>query len=102
MSLLQNSNAISTGGAYNLESSLRFRSSAGAYLSRVSTSADSATTYTLSFWMKRGSLGSTQGLASFYSASGTYSNFYINSNDQLYLYSVLGSTVRVNSSFAPW
>jgi len=101
LSLLQNSNAISTGGAYNLESSLRFRSSASAYLSRVSTSADSTTKYTLSFWMKRGSLGSTQGLASFYSASVTYANFYINSNDQLYLYSVVGSVVRVNSSFAP-
>ena len=37
MSLLNNSNAISTGGDYNLENSLRFRSSASAYLSRTPT-----------------------------------------------------------------
>ena len=57
MSLLQNSNAISTGGDYNLESSLRFRSSASAYLSRTPTSAGSTTKFTLSFWAKRGDLG---------------------------------------------
>jgi hypothetical protein len=56
LSLLQNSNAISTGGAYNLESSLRFRSSASAYLTR--TLSASGTTNTWSFWVKRGKLSS--------------------------------------------
>ena len=54
MSLLQNSNAISTGGAYNLESSLRFRRSANAYLSRTPASAGNRKTWTLSVWVKRG------------------------------------------------
>ena len=58
MSLLQNSNAISTGGAYNLESSLRFRSSASAYLNRTPSSAGNRKTWTWSGWVKRGSLGS--------------------------------------------
>ena len=56
MSLLQNSNAISTGGDYNLESSLRFRSSATAYLSRTPSSAGNRKTWTWSAWVKRGSI----------------------------------------------
>jgi len=52
MSLLQNSNAISTGGDYNLESSLRFRRSANAYLSRTPTTASNRKTFTFSLWFK--------------------------------------------------
>jgi hypothetical protein len=55
MSLLQNSNAISSGG-YDLTNSLRFRSSASAYLSRTFPSAGSRTTWTWSGWVKRGGL----------------------------------------------
>lgn len=51
MSLLQNSNAISSGG-YNLESSLRFRSSASAYLSRTPTTSSNKRTWTFSVWIK--------------------------------------------------
>ena len=58
MSLLQNSNAISTGGAYNLESSLRFRSSASAYLTRTFSSAGNRKTWTWSSWIKRGKFDS--------------------------------------------
>ena len=46
------------GSSYRIERSLRFRSSASAYLSRTFTATP--TTYTLSFWLKRGSLGSIQ------------------------------------------
>ena len=56
MSLLQNSNAISTGGAYNLESSLRFRDSASSYLSRTPTTVGNRKTWTWSGWVKRGAL----------------------------------------------
>ena len=58
MSVLNNSNAISTGGAdYNLESSLRFRSSASAYLSRTNTSTvTNNKILTYSAWIKRGKL----------------------------------------------
>lgn len=44
--------------AYNLTKSLRFRSSASAYLNRTPASATSRTTWTWSAWVKRGSLGS--------------------------------------------
>ena len=61
MSLLQNSNAISTGGAgYNLESSLRFRRSAGAYLERTPTTAGNRKTATWSFWFKPSNVGKNE------------------------------------------
>jgi len=60
LSLLQNSNAISTGvTGYNLESSLRFRSSASAYFSWTPASAGNRKTWTWSAWVKRGSLDSS-------------------------------------------
>lgn len=62
MSLLQNSNAISTDG-YNINRSLRFRRSASAYLSR--TMSASGTTTTWSVWVKRGQLGVLQSIFDF-------------------------------------
>jgi hypothetical protein len=49
MSLLNNSNAISTGGGYNLENSLRFRSSASAYLNRTPATASNRKTWTMEY-----------------------------------------------------
>ena len=43
---------------YPLEDSLRLRSSASAYLTRTPSSAGNRTTWTFSFWAKRGALGS--------------------------------------------
>ena len=60
MSLLNNSNAISTGGDYNLENSLRFRSSASAYLSRTPTTAGNRKTWTYSAWVKLGDMSTTR------------------------------------------
>lgn len=45
---------------YNLTNSLRFRSSASAYLNRTISSNGSATTFTYSTWVKRGTLGAAQ------------------------------------------
>ncbi len=44
MAILNNSNAISSGG-YDINNSLRFRASASAYLSRTPASAGSRTTW---------------------------------------------------------
>jgi hypothetical protein len=54
MSLLQNSNAIESG-SYNINNSLRFRSSASANLSRT-PSGTTRRIMTFSFWVKRGSV----------------------------------------------
>jgi hypothetical protein len=60
MAILNNSNAISTAGGYDVNNSLRFRSSASAYLNRTPTVAGNQTTWTWSAWVKRGTLSSDQ------------------------------------------
>ena len=57
------------GGTITLTKSLRFRSSASAYLSRTPSSAGNRKTFTISYWAKRGTLGVTQYL--FAAGSGT-------------------------------
>jgi hypothetical protein len=59
MAILNNSNAISSGG-YDINNSLRFRSSATAYLNRTPASTGNRQTFTYSFWIKRGTLGTLQ------------------------------------------
>ena len=56
MAILNNSNAISSGG-YDINNSLRFRSSASAYLNRTPGSAGNRKIWTWSAWVKRGSFG---------------------------------------------
>jgi len=55
MAILNNSNAISSGG-YDINNSLRFRSSASAYLNRTPASASNRRTWTWSGWVKRGQI----------------------------------------------
>ncbi len=69
MAILNNSNAITTTGGYDINNSLRFRSSASAYLSRT-PSAGNRKTWTWSAWIKRGELATRH---DFFSA-GTASN----------------------------
>jgi hypothetical protein len=57
MAVLNNSNAISPSG-YDVNNSLRFRSSASAYLNRTPASAGNRTTWTWSAWVKRGTIDS--------------------------------------------
>ncbi len=80
MSILQNSNAISAGG-YDINNSLRFRSSASAYLSRTLSSSGNRKVFTLSFWIKRGALGVINGLFSSRGGIGSgVEYFYIKYN----------------------
>ena len=58
MSLLQ-AGFGSSGDDYTIDDSLRFRASASAYLNRTPASAGNRKTWTLSWWAKRGALGST-------------------------------------------
>ena len=54
--------AAGQGGGYVIDNSLRFRSSASAYLNRTPGSASNQRTFTFSMWFKRGELGSFQDL----------------------------------------
>lgn len=71
---------------YGVAKSLRFRSSASAYLNRTFGTATSATTWTWSGWVKRGALGATQALFGAYTDANNFSYFMFNSSDQLRLY----------------
>ena len=61
MSLIKNNALVGASGAsgYTLQRSLRFRSSASAYLSRTPASAGNRKTWTWSGWVKRGNLVTT-------------------------------------------
>jgi hypothetical protein len=86
MSLLQNSNAISTGGAYNLESSLRFRRSANAYLSRTPTTAGNRKTFTFSLWFKgKGYYTGNDHLIGVNTSSTSYARVYYGTAGDNYL-----------------
>jgi hypothetical protein len=61
MAILNNSNAISSGG-YDINNSLRFRASASAYLNRTPGSAGNQQIFTWSGWVKRGQLSSEQAI----------------------------------------
>jgi len=67
-----------------LNNSLRFRSSASAYLNKTYTTAPtSRTTMTISAWVKRGVLSS--GNKTIFGTGNNYESAYFNSSDQLYI-----------------
>jgi hypothetical protein len=80
MAILNNSNAISSGG-YDINNSLRFRSSASAYLSRTPASAGNRQKYTRSVWIKRGALSTAIDL--FAAGSGNLDTVRLNASDTL-------------------
>jgi hypothetical protein len=83
MSLLQNSNAISSG-SYDINNSLRFRSSASAFLNRTPASAGDRQKFTISVWIKRGTLSTEQAIIT--QGSGNRDIVRIGSDNLLYFY----------------
>jgi hypothetical protein len=74
------------GGAYNLSNSLRFRSSANAYLNRTFGSPTNNNKWTWSGWVKRGALGTNSALFGAWRTTQGVVQCYFNSNDTLRLY----------------
>ena len=72
-----------TSEKYNVARSLRFRSSASAYLSRTPASAGNRTTWTWSGWVKRGTIGgaNNQNLFSCYISGTDYVTIQLRSVD---------------------
>ena len=58
--ILAGASGQGVGAGYTIENSLRFRSSASAYLNRTFGSGGNLKAYTISFWIKRGKLGAQQ------------------------------------------
>ena len=75
MSVLNNSNAISAGGAYNITDSLRLRGSGVGQLTQTPSASGNRQTWTHSVWIKRGSLGTIQRFWST-DTSPNYSTYY--------------------------
>jgi hypothetical protein len=73
------------GSGYKVSNSLRFRSSATAYLNRTMTTATNQYIYTWSGWVKRGQLGVTQTMFEAWAANTNtqYAQFTFNSSDAL-------------------
>ena len=73
MAILNNSNAISTAGGYDINNSLRIRGiDASAYLNRTPAGAGNRRTWTYSAWIKRGNITPAAGGQSiFYAGSST-------------------------------
>ena len=92
MSLLQNSNAISSG-SYTINNSLRFRSSASAYLNRTPASAGNRKTFTYSLWLKRGNSNADIKLIQV-GTGANQTNFCFNSSNQLNLFNYIGAVVN--------
>jgi hypothetical protein len=92
MSLLP-SGAIESAG-YDINNSLRFRASASTFLSRTPASAGNRQTWTASFWMKKGALGTSPRI---FSTSDLGSNdFAIDfSGDSLNLWGYVAANVQL-------
>ncbi len=95
MSLLANSNAIESGG-YNIDRSLRFRSSASAYLNRTPASAGNQQKWTISKWMKRGKLGVFQRVFGAGTVSTNETGVDLTSNDQIQVYQWVSTAFTFN------
>jgi len=76
--------ASGQGGGYNLTNSLRFRSSATAYLSRTGGTSTSRRIHTFSFWTKSSVIGGTRAVASAGSDDNNREVIFIDSNKFTY------------------
>ena len=91
------SGASGQSSGYNLTNSLRFRSSAGAYLNRTPASAGNQKTWTYSTWIKRGAVSAEGTLISGGATTGRLCVFFNSSGN---LVSDVGGTGTFDQSVA--
>lgn len=86
--LLVGAASNSGGGGYDIDNSLRFRSSASAYLNRTPSSAGNLKTFTQSVWLKRGKLGAAHEIYNpYYGGDGVNeAQFKFTPSDQIQFY----------------
>jgi len=95
--------------AYEIAKSLRFRASASARLTRTTASAANRTTFTESFWIKRGAIGVQGQLIAYFAGNvNSQTDFLFNANDTLTFQDYAGSvtcnltTTRVFRDPSAW
>jgi len=92
-----NQNLLLTGDdGYNLTNSLRFRSSASAYLSKTWGSNGSSQTFTVSTWLKRGALGAIQAIVTARQNGLNNLSFRFTASDTLEVYAFSGGSSVMN------
>ena len=90
--------------AYTIDNSLRFDDGSNDNLQKNFGVTLNAKKFTLSFWLKRSTLGTTQRIIEgALTSNPTYSDGFleITSGDQIRLFSELANTARVNSTYTP-
>ncbi len=107
MAILNNSNAISSGG-YDINNSLRFRASASAYLSRTPASNGDRQKWTWSAWVKRGASGVRQGIFLAQTSGAVYWGLEFETGNNLNIYdsnaggSTALTTTALYRDFGAW
>jgi hypothetical protein len=93
---------LTRSSGYFLNKSLRFRSSASAYLNRTFGTPTAQTKYTISVWVKRGSLGTTYSIfAAGSAAANDYDSLQFNSStNAIAIFAKNGLTYEVNPTQA--
>jgi hypothetical protein len=87
MSLFNNAIiGASSQGGYQISRSVRLRSSATAYLNRTPPSGSGGQSYTLSMWIKRGTLGTVQALCSANFTNSVFFDVIFNTGNTLEIY----------------
>jgi len=95
---------LSSAGGYNLTNSLRFRSSASAYLNRTPASAGNRKTWTWSGWIKRGAIADGV-LFSTGTSGSSYMNLRLQDNGGVQEFSIVSEnpsteiTLRTSQQF---
>jgi hypothetical protein len=92
MSVLGNSQLLMTPEGYQISRSVRLRSSASAYFNRTLTTPTNNKIYNWSGWVKRGKLGSEQGIFATGTSAGTSCGLVFSSSDTLVFFTDNGST----------
>ena len=97
MSLLANSNAIETGG-YQISRSVRLRSSATAYFSRTPGSAGNQQRFTLSAWVKLGTISTNRSIINCWSGNQYFDVRFDSGNSFYVLAADSGGSLITNIS----
>ena len=95
MPLILGTNSIKDTG-YDVDNSLRFNDGSSDYLSRTPGSTGNTKKFTVSFWLKRGTItGADQNIFHAYPGSGSRSQILFNSSEQLLVDLEAGNTNRL-------
>ena len=93
MSIIIPANSAVSGG-FDVDNSLMFASGDSAYLNRAGAGGASIKKMTYSFWVKRGLLGATENIMSFYNSGTDYLRVYFNDTDRLTVKQQDGGTIH--------